>query len=224
MTLKQRIRSGAAFHVEYVPFDLGPAELAQRAEDRGPDLALVDLQHTPYTEPQLAEFCRVGAEQGVPVMVRIHHPDASWIISRCLDFGAIAVLVPMSEEPSRVAEAIRNFYYPPAGNRSCGLRYAYGYRTGMDPREYADWWNETGILALQIETVKGVQNIRRLIQPGVDLLLFGGCDLSFSIAATPNCPFKSVEECTAHVVTQTRGLGVRVGVADVPFGQFEAVE
>jgi len=224
MTLKERIRSGAAFHMEYVSLDLTASELAERAAGQDWDLVLVDLQHMPYTEPQLAEFCRIAAEHDLPVMVRIHHPDAPWIISRCLDFGAAGALVPMTEEPSRVTDAIQSFYYPPAGNRSCGLRYAYGYRAGMDPRQYADWWNETGILALQIETVKAVRNVRDLVQSGVDLLLFGGCDLGFSIGATPDSPFTSVEQCQAHVVARTHDLDVRVGVADVPFGRFEAVQ
>jgi len=223
MTLKERIRSGEAFHIGSVSLDLSGAELEQKAKNEGWDLAFVDLQHTPHTEPQLVAFCKEAAVAGVPVIFRVHHPSAAWLIGRCLDFGAAGVLVPMSEDPAQVADAIRNFYYPPLGGRSCGLKHAYGWQPGGDPRAYADWWNENGILALQLETVRGIQEVLELVQPGIDLLLFGACDLGFSIGASPDRPFASVAESQQQVVEQTRDLDVRVGVADAPFGRFDAL-
>jgi len=224
MTCKERIRSGAPFHIGALSVDLTPEQIAEKAAEQDWDLAFVDLQHNPYTEPQLVDFCRSAAALDIPVMLRADHPCAAWRISRLLDFGAAAVLLPMVEDPARAAEAVSNFYYPPLGDRSCGLRFAYGWRGERTPRAYADWWNENGILALQIETVQGVLNVRRLVQPGVDLLLFGAVDLGFSLAANPDCPFASVAECRRHVVEQTRDLDVRVGVGDMPLGRFEADE
>ncbi len=222
MTLKDRIRSGEPFHMGLLPVDLTGEEIRTQMQDQGWDLVLADLQHSPYTEPRLVAFCHAAAAAGLPVMLRVPHPAAAWQIGRYLDFGAAGVLVPMTEDPARVDQAVRNFYYLPKGVRSCGLGYAYGRQPDQTPRAYADWWNETGILALQIETVRAVQHVRSLVLPGVDLLLFGACDLGFSLDANPDCPFASVAECQQHVVEQTRELDVRVGVADVPFGRFVA--
>ena len=113
------------------------------------------------------------------------------------------------------------FYYPPVGERSAGLRYTYGWGDFQDPRAYADWWNDHGILALQIETVAGVTAARELALPGVDLLLFGGTDLGFSLAAHPECPWHTVAEAEAHVAAVTADTGVRVGLGELPFGRFE---
>lgn len=222
MTLKERIRSGEPFHIGALPVDATPAAVEERAAGQGWDLAFVDLQHSPYTEPQLAELCRSAAALGVPVMARVPHPSAAWQISRCLDFGAAGVLVPLSEDPARVAEAVQHFYYPPLGHRSVGLRFAYGWCGKRTPRAYAEWWNANGILAIQIETVRAVVEVRSLVQPGVDLLLFGACDLGLSLAASADRSFASVAECQRHVVEQTRDLDVRVGVADAPLGRFGA--
>ena len=222
MTLKERVRSGAPFCIGALPVDATPEAMAERAAGKGWDLAFVDIQHTPHTEPQLVELCQSAAALGVPIMLRVQHPCAAWQISRCLDFGAAGVLVPMCEDPAGAGDAVEHFYYPPLGSRSVGLRFAYGWCGKRTPRAYADWWNANGILALQIETVRGVLAVRSLVQPGVDLLLFGACDLELSVAATPACPFASVAECQRHVVKQARDLNVRVGVADVPFGRFEA--
>lgn len=220
MTLKERIHSGAPFHIGAVPLDLCFEEMETRTTAEGWDLTFVDLQHSPYGEPQLVEFCHQATELGLPVMLRIPHPRAVWQINRLLDFGAAGILVPMVEEPDTVVEAVASFYYPPVGRRSCGLRFAYGWSADQTPRAYADWWNANGILALQIETVQAVLNVRRLVQPGVDLLLFGAVDLSFSLQANRDCPFATVEDCRRHVVNETRDLDVRVGVADVPHGRF----
>ena len=222
MTLKERIRAGAAFHIGALSIDMTPGQMAAHCAGKDWDLAFVDLQHAPYTEPQVVDFCVSAAAQNLPILFRVEHPHAAWQLSRILDFGAAGVLVPMCDDPARVSEAVQSFYYPPLGGRSCGLRHAYGWQGKRSPRAYADWWNENGILAIQIESVRAVQNVRSLVQPGVDLLLFGACDLGFSIGATKDLYLSSVAECQQHVVEQTRDLDIRVGVADLPFGRFES--
>ena len=223
MTLKQRIHAGEALHIGVLGIGMTPEEMAEARRGQDWDVAFVDLQHAPYTEPDMLACCRVGDEMDLPILFRVEHPRATWKIGRALDFGATCVLVPLCEDPDLVAEAVRSFYYPPLGERSFGPGRALGWRSDYTPREYADWWNERGVLAIQIESVQAVLRIRELVQPGVDLVLFGANDLGFSIEATPDCPFADVAACQRHVVEQTRDLDVRVAVGDLPFGRFEAV-
>lgn len=225
MNLKEQIRSGAAFQIGLTSPDVTTEELAAKADGKNWDIVLVDIQHNPYTEPQLVALCKSAKSLNLPVMFRIPHPAATWQIGRFLDFGAAGILVPMTEDPIQVSDAIRNFYYPPQGGRSCGLSNAYGWAGigGKDPSAYARWWNANGILAIQLETVQAIERIRELVQPEVDLLLFGGRDMSFSIEAYPDCPFATLEDCQKHVVEQTRGMDVRVGVSNAPYGRFEAL-
>ena len=61
---------------------------------------------------------------------------------------------------------------------------------------------------------------RHVVRPGVDLVLFGANDLTFSLQASPACPFRSVAECQQHVAQELSGVDVRVAVADLPFGKF----
>lgn len=217
---RQLIRSGDPFTIGIASIEASEAELQERISAHPCDLLFVDLQHAPYTEPQLARFCAAAAAAGAPALVRIRHPRLVCQISSLLDFGAAGVLVPMAEDPAVVVEAVQAFYYPPLGERSVGPRLAFRYADFNEPRAYADWWNGHGVLALQIETVRGVAGVRNLVLPGVDLLLFGANDLSFSLQAHPECPWSSVEECRQYVLDQTRDLDVRVGVGDMPFGRF----
>jgi 2-keto-3-deoxy-L-rhamnonate aldolase RhmA len=219
-SLKQRLHSGAPFHIGSASIDMSEAELERHLAANPCDMVFVDLQHSPYTEPQLVAFCAAATRAGSPAFVRLRHPRLVCQISSLLDFGAGGVLIPLTEEPATVAEALEAFYYPPIGGRSVGPRFAHEYEAFRDPRAYADWWNESGVLALQIETVRGVANASSLALPGVDLLLFGGTDLSFSLAANPDSQWRTFEECQQHVVAETRGRGVRVGVGELPFGKF----
>lgn len=219
-SVKQRIHSGAPVHIGSAAVEMTESQLEQHVSGNPCDMVFVDLQHAPYTEPQLVTVCACAARAGAPALVRLRHSRLTCQASSLLDFGAAGILVPMVEEPDTVAEALEAFYYTPVGGRSVGPRFAYQYGAFSDPRAYADWWNAHGVLALQIETVRGVERVRSLVRPGVDLLLFGATDLAFSLAAHPECGWRTVAECQQHVLAETRDLDVRVGVADVPYGRF----
>jgi hypothetical protein len=49
-----------------------------------------------------------------------------------------------------------------------------------------------------------------LAKPSVDCLSFGPSDLSFSLEAHPEHPFKSVDDCVRHVVQQLQGSPTKV--------------
>ena len=219
MTLKQRIHADAPLYIGIASVGMSEEQLTECLADQ-PDTVFVDLQHEPYTEPQFAAFCATCERLGIPALARARHPELHAMLGSYLDFGAGGVLVPMVEDPQVVERSIQSFYYPPVGNRSCGLAHVWQRKNHPDPREYADWWNGNGILAIQIETVKAVHTIRELAQPGVDLILFGGTDLQFSLDANPNCGFASVAECRQYVLEQVADLPVRVGMSDLPFGKF----
>ena len=219
-SLKQRIHDGDPFDIARAAVDMSSDQLKQLLAKVEADVFFADLQHTPYTEPQLVSFCAAANGLGVPVMFRMRHPRLAWLISSYLDFGAGGILVPMAEDEENVDAAIASFYYPPAGNRSVWPQFAYRKPEFPDIREYADWWNANGILAIQIETVKAVKNIRSLAKPGVDLVLFGSTDLTFSLEATPHCALASVADCHMHVLQATRDLDVRIGVSNLPYGHF----
>ena len=78
--------------------------------------------------------------------------------------------------------------------------------------EYSNWWNETGFLTLQIESVEAVVNTRFLAKSGVDILGFGENDLMFSIEGDPEFPFRTQDECLRHVLNELQGTNVRVSM------------
>ena len=216
--LKQRIHDGQTIHVAAGSTDTSAEQLRAKLDTDAYDMIFVDLQHPPVDEVALAAFCRTAADLDVPALVRIRHPREAYLIGHYLDLGALGVVVPQVEDEATVDEAVEAFYYPPLGTRSWGPARAYRWDDFKD-MPYADWWNSTGILVLQIESVPGVRNVRKLVKPGVDILAFGENDLTLSFRSHPDSPWGSFEECRGYVVEQTEDLDVKVGESNMPLGR-----
>ena len=219
MSLKQRIRNKEAIKVASgVPFGCTQDEMA--AVLSRDDYALIgaDHQHAAADEVQLVDYCKMAAELGVGVQLRIKHTRHAYLIGNLLDLGPLAIVVPQVENVETVDEAVNAFYYPQIGKRSWGPSNGYGIQRGMERLEYAEWWNNNGILILQIESVDAVINVRKLAKSGVDMVTFGENDLNFSIESYPRSPFKNLQECIEHVQAQLADTHVKVGAGHTPTG------
>jgi 4-hydroxy-2-oxoheptanedioate aldolase len=219
-TLKQRIHDGEVINIAFASLNMSKDKLEDLLSKDTYDLIGVDIQHNPYTEERVVAFCEVANDLGVPVQLRIKHPRQAYLVGNYLDLGLLSVVVPLVEDETTVDEAIEAFYYPPVGRRSWGPRWSYGFNDIQDRLKYAEWWNNNGVLTLQLESVKAMTNVRKLAKPGVDMFVFGAMDLSFDLERHPESPFDSVEDCCCHVVEQVKDLDVRVGVGNVPFARF----
>ena len=219
MSLKRRIHNKEAIKIAGgPPFGCTPDEMAAALSRDAYDLIGVDHQHAAANEDKLVEYCKMADEFGVGVQLRIKHTRHAYLIGNMLDLGPLAIVVPQVETVETVDEAIDAFYYLPMGKRSWGPSNGYGISRGMDRLEYAEWWNDTGILILQIESVDAVINVRKFAKPGVDMVTFGENDLNFSIESYPSAPFKNLQECIAHVEVQLADTHVKVGVGRSPSG------
>jgi 4-hydroxy-2-oxoheptanedioate aldolase len=218
-SLKQRIHRKEVIKVAGTSVNVSKSQLEDILSKDDYDLVGVDSQHSAFNEEKLVAFCGIAEELGMPVQLRIKHTRHAYLIGNYLDLGPFAIVVPQVEEESTVLEAIDAFYYPPMGKRSWGGAARYGLKERSDRLEYSQWWNDNGILILQIESVNAVTNARKLAKPGVDMLVFGAMDLSFSLESYPEHPFKTVEDCIRHVQKQMEGTQVKVGVGNSPAGR-----
>jgi 2-keto-3-deoxy-L-rhamnonate aldolase RhmA len=187
-----------------------------RLEDilsHGPyDFVAVDGQHASLSEDRLVAFCGMAEDLGIPVQFRITHTRHAYLIGRYLDLGPSIIMVPQVEDEATVDEAINAFYYPQAGKRSWGGVARHGIKTRPNRLEYAAWWNDYGVLCLQLESIHAITNARKLAKPGVDMFSFGPNDLLFDTEGYPEHPFKTVDECIRHVAEQMKGSNVRLSL------------
>lgn len=213
-SLRSRLASGEQVVALRTSLQMQPQALAAALSKGNYDLIYVDTQHVPYTDSQLWEFCSTAEKLGYPVEVRIPHTRLAHMVGRFCDFGPAGILVPETLRDADVQEAIDYFYYPPIGRRSFGGGTRYGMQQrDFNTRSYADWWNETGVLGLQLESVDAIINARLLAKSGVHYVSFGPNDLQLSLDAHPYFPLRSVEACIQHVADQFRGTGIPLGIA-----------
>ena len=118
--------------------------------------------------------------------------------------------MPQVESEQTVDEAIANFYYPRVGSRSWGGQTRLGLDKIPDVNSYAEWWANTGVLWMQVESISAVIKARTLAKNGVDCLSFGPADLLFSIESNPDQPLQSVDDCVKFVVNELSDSDVAV--------------
>ena len=218
-SLKQRIHRGEVIKVAGASMSVAKSQLEDILSKDDYDLVGVDSQHSPCNEEKLVAFCALAEELDIPVQFRIKHTRHAYLIGNYLDLGPLAIVVPQVEEEATVLEAIDAFYYPPIGKRSWGGAARYGIKNLSDRLEYAEWWNNNGILILQLESINAITNAKKLAKPGVDMFVFGAMDLSFSLESYPEHPFGTVDECIRHVQKQMEGTQVKVGLGKSPSGR-----
>ena len=209
-SLKQRIRQGEIIIGVSAPVNATRSQLEDILSKDSYDFIFADSQHSAYNEERLVRFCAIAQELEIPVQFRIKHTRHTYLIGNILDLGPLGIEVPQVELESTVAEALNAFYYPQIGKRSWGGAARYGLQGRADRLEYADWWNDTGILCMQIESIQAATNAGNLAKPGVDCLTWGPADLTFDLEAHPAHPFKTVDDCLRHVVKQLAGSDTKI--------------
>ena len=142
---------------------------------------------------------------GVHTQLRLKHTRHTYLVGNMLDLGPAGIEVPQVETEATVDEAIDNFLYPQAGVRSWGGNYRYGIANFDDPAEYMKWWNNTGVLWMQIESIHAVASARILAKPGVDCLSWGPMDLRLNLEGHPDHPFQCDDDCVEYAVKLLEG-------------------
>ena len=119
---------------------------------------------------------------------------------------------------------IKNMKYPPVGRRTYGVNRAQGY--GFDFDEYIEKWNESSVFMLQVESIKGVENIEALLAfDEVDGVMIGPLDISGSLGVPGQTTHPLVIEASKRVIDACERFGKSCGtqVADVNAERIEAL-
>ncbi|AWT59748.1 MAG: 2-keto-3-deoxy-L-rhamnonate aldolase [Candidatus Moanabacter tarae] len=211
-TLKKRIHEGELVIGVSVPLFTKVEHLKEIWEYDDYGFVSTDSQHGAFNEERLVEFCNAAEGFGIPVIFRIKHTYLTFLVGNLLDLGPSGIEVPQVEEETTVEEAVNYFYYPQIGKRSWGGAARVGVGERSDRLEYSNWWNNRGVLWMQIESLRSVAGAHRLVKEGVDCLSWGPADLSFDREGNPQHPLKTDDDCVAHTVKLLDGTGTRLMV------------
>ena len=208
--LKQRIKEGELLIGVSVPLNASKDQMEAIIEKDNYAFIFTDSQHGAFNEETLLAFCNYANQLGIPSQFRIKHTRHAYLIGNILDLGPVGIEVPQVEDIETVKEAIRYFYYPRKGGRSVGGGARYGIEGREDRIEYGNWWNETGFLSIQMESIRAVTTAAKLAVEGVDCLTWGPNDLLYDIEAHPKHSLQTVDDCLKHALDQLEGTTTRI--------------
>ena len=212
--LKERIQRGETTIGISVPIDSTKAQMEQLfSKDPAYNFISTDSQHGPLDETKLAAYCRNAQELSIPVHFRIKHTRYAFQVGNWFDIGPSMIEVPQTEEPETVRDAVDFTYYRPKGKRSWGGAVRVGPADLSGIPEYTAWWNNYGVLWLQVESIRAICNIPQIAAPGVDCISWGPSDLAIDRSLNPNHPLSvSDDACVAYAVKALQGTGAKLAM------------
>lgn len=169
----------------------------------------IDLEHTSIDYNELQVLIGFIQSHNMAALVRVSKNEEV-VIKRVLDAGADGIVVPMICSAEEAADAVSFAKYPPQGRRGVGLNRAQRYGFGFE--EYKEWVDKELVVIAQIEHVKGVNEIKRIIsQEGIDGILIGPYDLSGSLGMPGNYNDKAVLDALKKVENACLENGTSMG-------------
>jgi 2-keto-3-deoxy-L-rhamnonate aldolase RhmA len=203
MNISQKLRSPEVCLGTWI--SSGSATVAELAAMCGLDWLLLDMEHGILTESGVIDGLRAIAGRQTAAVVRVPTHEAG-LISRVLDRGAHAIMVPHVESAEQAEALVRAMSYAPVGDRGYS-RTVRAYDFGLVTPESV----ERPLLFAQIETVAGVEQVEAIAKvPGVDVLFVGPADLKLSLTAHKS-PI-AYEDALKRVVNAAKTAGIHTGI------------
>jgi len=184
--------------------NLGDEAVAELVGRAGYDVALIDMEHSPFGLESAVRLVRAVQAGGARAFVRAPDAEPRWI-GRLMDLGADGAMVPMVGDAAtaeRLAAAAR---YAPEGTRgmAAGIVRASGYGCAVD--DYVPDARARFTLLCQIESREGVDNAAGIAAvDGVDVLFIGPFDLSGSLGRRAEPDHPVTREAIAAVIAAAR--------------------
>ncbi len=174
--LKQRLQAGEACFGFWCHLFSGIA--SELLAEVGFDCALIDLEHGAGS--YLDAIAQMQAIKGAGCTPLIRVPSNEPVaVKRALDAGAAGIMIPAVSTRAEAEAAVAACRYPPQGIRGAAPGIIRATEFGLRAADYVERINEDLLVILQIETVRGVENIDAIASvAGVDVLFVGPMDLS----------------------------------------------
>jgi 2-keto-3-deoxy-L-rhamnonate aldolase RhmA len=188
---------------------------AMLAAASGHDWLFIDMEHGAISVHDAAQLCVAALPTGITPIVRICAGSLDEG-TRCLDNGALGVIVPHVDTVERAKEIARAFRYPPLGSRSWGgPPAAYHYQPPGNAEAQAAL-NEAVLVVAMIESPQAVGNADAIAAvEGIDALLIGTSDLTAELGISGQIGHARVADAYEKVGAACRAHGKALGMGGV---------
>lgn len=185
------------------------------AATAGFDWLFIDMEHGALSVDDASHIATAALGQGVTPIVRVCK-DALHEGARCLDNGAMGVVVPHVDTAEEAKAVARAYRFPPVGERSWGGPPAvYGFAPPDAAAAQAEL-NREVMIAVMIETPEAVENAEAIAAvEGVDVLMFGTSDLTATMGIAGQIGHARVRAAYEKVGAACRAHGKVLGMGGV---------
>lgn len=171
------------------------------------DSVVLDMQHGLHDAQSIHRAIALGAALGKPAVVRVPVGDLAFV-SRALDFGASAVILPMIEGAEDARALVEVAKYPPLGQRSFGPPRAAQVFGLPDGPTYMRSANDATLAIAMIETQGAYDDLEAILAvEGIDGVLVGPSDLSLALLGRLDPDGAQIAEATAKIAQRVNAAG-----------------
>jgi len=183
-----------------------PSTIISEMLCEGFDGVVLDTEHGCFNNETLYNCIQIITAKEKICLVRLTEISKT-LIRMCLDAGASGLIFSTVEDATQAAEIKELCAYPKyGGKRGLGLvrQNKWGYSTLV---------NKPPIIVAQIETKKGIDNLKEIHEQGLDYHMIGPYDLSASLGAPAefdNPKFLEAIRKVKETITDLNQLAVHI--------------
>ena len=178
----------------------------------GMDFVFIDTEHIDVDRTTLSWMCRAYSALNIAPIVRIPSPDP-YTASTVLDGGAEGVIAPYIESVEEVKALVGAVKYKPLkGER---LKNFLNGTERLEPalETYLENANRTRSVIVNIESVPAMRALDDILKvPGLDGILIGPHDLSYSLGIPEQYTDPAYEAAVREILSKARKAGVGAGI------------
>lgn len=208
----QKVLADGNVAVGHMLMEFATHGVAQMLATADLDFVLIDMEHSPFTSQDVARLVAWFQATEIAPLVRV--PQVQYhFIARCLDAGALGVMIPNVKTAAQAKEIVDCAKYAPLGQRGVALGGALtGYKS-VSPPDFLAYSNRNTTIICQIESEEGLENLEAIAAtPGVDCLWVGHFDLTNSMGIPGQFQHKRFLDGLNAVAETAQRHGLAAGI------------
>lgn len=174
------------------------------------DFITIDMEHSPYSDSQVADLLAVIKASKMPSVVRIPRPQWQYV-TRVFDSGASGVLAPYCETVEEVREVVQAARLRPMKGQFAARAMEAGEFPSDATKEHLEEFNQDHVVMIGIESVPAVDNLDAILDVGgIDVVFIGPADLTTSMGIPRDFDHPDFDRMVREIIAKCVARGVQV--------------
>lgn len=176
----------------------------------GFDFVIIDTEHGRFNIETLENLIRAADCVDLVPIVRV--PNDPSTILRVLEAGCLGVQIPQVNTKEEAYRAVQSVKYHPEGQRGMAFSTRAGHYGFRSLEEHLAISNREILLAVQIENIRGVDNLSEILTiKGIDVFFVGPADLSQSLGLPGQINHPKVQQTMEQIISKVTNNGLTAG-------------